>query len=41
MAMDMSPGRVRVNSISPTWTWTPEVKAAKPEGSKDLLFMVF
>ena len=24
MALDMTPGRVRVNSVSPSWIWSPE-----------------
>ena len=32
MALDMRPS-VRVNSISPSWTWTPEVAKIDPQGT--------
>ena len=28
MALDLAPHRIRVNTISPGWTWTPEVQKA-------------
>ncbi len=28
MALDMTPGKVRVNSVSPSWIWTPETAKA-------------
>ncbi len=32
MAYDMGKDKIRVNSISPSWTWTPEVSKIDPEG---------
>lgn len=32
MALDMGPAGIRVNSISPGWTWTPEVERAAVGG---------
>ena len=31
-ALDMAPARIRVNSVSPGWTWTPEVQKAAVGG---------
>ena len=32
MALDLAKFKIRVNSISPSWTWTPEVAKIDPEG---------
>jgi NAD(P)-dependent dehydrogenase (short-subunit alcohol dehydrogenase family) len=32
MALDMAPSGIRVNSVSPGWTWTPEVEKAAVGG---------
>jgi len=32
MALDMAPARIRVNSVSPGWTWTAEVEKAAVGG---------
>ena len=33
MALDLSKDKIRVNSLSPSWTWTPEVSKIDPEGN--------
>lgn len=35
MALDMSANYIRVNSISPSWTWTPEVAKVDPQGKRE------
>lgn len=39
MALDMRTGNVRVNSVSPSWIWSPEV--AKAAGSGNIHGKVF
>ena len=33
MALDLSKDKIRVNSLSPTWTWTPEVAKIDPQSN--------
>jgi len=35
MALDMAPAGIRVNSVSPGWTWTPEVEKAAIGGREN------
>ena len=32
MALDMGKDKIRVNSISPAWIWSPEVSKIDPQG---------
>ena len=32
MALDMGKDKIRVNSISPAWIWSPEVSKIDPKG---------
>ena len=38
MALDMGKDKIRVNSISPAWIWSPEVSKIDPQGT--LLYKV-
>ncbi len=40
MALDMTPGRVRVNSVSPSWIWSPET-AKSTNGETILRYKLF
>jgi len=35
MALDMGKDKIRVNSISPAWIWSPEVSKIDPQGRRD------
>ncbi len=36
MALDMAPAGIRVNSVTPSWVWTPEVERAAGTGEQRL-----
>ena len=35
MALDLAPFKIRVNSVSPGWIWSPEVAKAAGEGGRE------
>lgn len=39
MALDMGRDKIRVNSVAPSWTWTPEVAKIDPEGTQAFSLM--